>query len=145
LARLAANLGLEAGALATFDAELQEVRAQRDAARALEVARRWLTPWLADFDAAVTRFGNERIDPTYAPVDVLRAIPDLSPAEIAQILSVSPADRGAFVSMSDHLAANSRRFSVLVRIEWAPDQTGVRRLPIELSTSGKPIVMAGAY
>lgn len=145
VARLAENLGLPAGARTTLMEELEEARRERDPAGALDLVRQRLALLADDLDAVVTVFGSQHIDPTYAATDAFEAIPDLSPTEIAQILSAPPSERGQFAAMSEHFATDSRRFSIAVRIAWAPDQVSVRRLPIELSTSGRAIVLAGAY
>ena len=145
MVRLADHLGLPAVGRGAFIADLEALRSQGDAAQALDLVRQRLSPLVADLDALVTIFGDERIDPTYAPQVVLEAIPDLSPVEIAQILSVPPPERGQFTALSEHFATNSRRFSIAANIAWAPDQISIRRLPIELSTSGRAIVLSGAY
>lgn len=143
--RLADNLELPTGELDSFIAELEGARSQGNAVQALDLARQRLALRAADLDAVVTIFGNAHIDPTYAPREVLETIPDLSPAEIAQILSTPPSERGQFVALSEHFATNSRRFSIAVQIAWGPDQVSIRRLPIELSTSGRAVVLAGPY
>lgn len=144
LARLGQDLGVEPGSRATFEAEIEEAR-RHDASRTLAVVQRWLAPLHPDLDTVVTMFGSEHIDPTYAGIEVLSAIPDLSQADAARILSVPRTNRGQFAELSEHLAVNTRRFSIAVRIEWAADQISIRRLPIELSTSGRAIVLAGPY
>lgn len=145
IARLADNLGLPAAGRNAFVQDLEETRTQGNGQRALDLARQRLALLVTDLDAVVTIFGGQHIDPTYAPREVLEAVPDLSPVEIAQILSAPPPERGQFVAMSEHFATNSRRFSIAVQIAWAPDQVSIGRLPIELSTSGRAIVLAGAY
>lgn len=138
--------GLAPSAAATLLANISEARTRSDGAEALEAVRVALAGILpiADIERDFTRFGGPGIDPSYASAHVLHAIPDLSPADAARIAAAAPEDR-AKDALSRYFSSTGRRFSLVTRIVWAPNETSERRLPIEISTAGQVIVLAGSY
>jgi len=145
IGRLAVGLGLDDGRVAAMLSELAVARKDEDAERALAVVRQYLVVAADDLDALVTVRGSDRIDPTLAADEVLAAIPDLNPVQLAQILAVSRQARGQFIGWSRYFGTGGRSFAIVARVDWAEDQRSVRRLPIELSTSGQAMVVGGAY
>jgi hypothetical protein len=143
--QLAGNAGVSPADIRQLADAVAAMREQSDGAGALDAARGVFSPYLPSFAEAVTRFGGAGIDPTYASADVLSAIPDLSPSDAARIAATPAAERSQLVSLSRYFTSNSRRFSIVVSIDWGLGETATRRLPIEISTSGQPIILAGAY
>lgn len=90
----------------------------------------------AAIDESFTRFGSDRIDPAFASEVVLRAIPDLNPAQLMQMLAAAPADRAQYGAASRHFVNGSRRFMLVARLSEKPGQRFERHLPIELTSSG---------
>lgn len=91
-----------------------------------------------------TQFADHSgIDPAYASQRVIAAIPDLP---------MSPAGRNSGRTMqglaqlnlqSRYFAPNGARFSLVARVDWGPNQSSQRRLPVEVSSAGRLIPIAG--
>lgn len=141
--RLAQNLGHPARN--AFLDTLTTAQAAGNVRQALELVRTELAALVDDFDRVVTRYGGTQVDVLSALPEVLATLPDLTTAQVAQILAVPPAERAQFAGLSRYLTAGGRRFAIVARMAWAADEVAVRRLPIEVSTSGRPIVLGGPY
>ncbi len=138
--RYASQAGLDTPGVAGLLDELGAARRDQDGAKALELVRVALTGLLPgdELNHDFTRFGGSGIDPTYASRRVLHAVPDLSLADADRIAAASPAERAQEAQLSRYFASGGRRFALVTQVatsEW--------RLPIEISTAGKVIVLAG--
>lgn len=145
--RYAGQSGLAPPAVAGLLTDIGEARARADGAAALEAIRSALagTLPLAEIDRDFTRFGGAGIDPSYASSRVLHAIPDLSPADADRIVAAAPEERAKDAHLSRYFSSTGRRFSLVTQAAWGANETSERRLPIEISTSGKVVVLAGPY
>lgn len=93
----------------------------------------------------LTRFGGKGIDPQYASERVLRAVPDLTLAEADRIAALGPSERASFLGRSSYFASGGRHFTLVAEIDGDGGGSMEWHLPIEISTAGKAIVLAGAY
>ena len=120
-------------------------RSRSDGAGALEIVRAAIAGLLPTgaFDRDLTRFGSSGVDPTYASARVLHAIPDLAPSDADRIAATPAGERAQYARLSGYFASTGRHFSLVTRIGWGADAAAERRLPIEISTSGKVVVLAG--
>jgi len=85
------------------------------------------------------------IDPRYATERVLAAVPDLDPGELASLLAMPAVDRASRHGLSRLFESGGRRFSFAVKVDQPPFVPTTRRLPIELSTSGRVVVLGPSY
>lgn len=147
LERYLVHRGFDASTVTALVQRLSVARESGDGVGALEALRVALTAALptGEFDRDVTRFGGVGIDPISATGRVLLAIPDLSPAEAKRIAAASPEDRAQYAHSSRYFSSSGRRFSLVTTTARGVGQASERRLPIEISTAGKPIVLAGPY
>ncbi len=139
--------GLERQRLAALLGDVGDARARSDSEGAIEAIRAvaaGLQPAEA-FDRDLTRFGGPGIDPNYASSRVLRATPDLTPIDADRIAAAPEGERGEYARLSRYFTSTGRRFSLATRIEWAADAISERRLPIEISTSGKVMMLGGPH
>lgn len=136
--------GVERQQLAALLADVGDARSRSDGEGAIEAVRAVGAGLQPAFDRDLTRFGGPGIDPNYASSSVLRAIPDLAPIDADRIAATPEGERGEHARLSRYFTSTGRRFSLATRIEWAADAIAERRLPIEISTSGKVMVLGGA-
>lgn len=143
----ASQVGLDPRSTTTLLGEIGKARGRSDGVTALEAVRVAMTGMLPaeGLDRDFTRFGGAGIDPSYASSRVLHAIPDLSPADADRIAATTPDERAQHVHLSRYFSSGGRRFTLVTQIAWSANETSERRLPIEISTSGKIIVLAGPY
>jgi hypothetical protein len=126
LARLGAARGAGDGAAA--------LRALELAGDALPPSRLW-----RDF----SRFGARAIDPQFASAEVLAAVPDLSAAESRALAAMPASERALATGMSGYFASGGRTFSLLVHGGSGTADAVTRRLPVEISASGRLMALAG--
>lgn len=140
--RYARQVGLNGPDVSALLDTLGAAREAGNGSAALEAIRVAMTGLLPSEELSrdITRFGAAGIDPTYASSRVLHAVPDLSPADADRIAAAPSAERAQYAQLSRYFASAGRRFSLLVRAGLL-DQ----RLPLEMSTAGKVVVLAGAY
>lgn len=96
---------------------------------------------LADAYRDLTRFGLQGIDPQYASRRVLESLPDLAKGEAARIAELPAGQRTLSPSASQYFVTGGHTFSLVASL--ASDQRSVR-LPVEVSTSGRVVALAGA-
>lgn len=113
------------GALRTFDLALS-------GAKSIDQLRRDLTC-----------NGAGGIDPQYASTDVLGSIPDISPGQAAAIAAIPVGERASAAGASRYFSVGGRTFSLVTSIETHGKKSGRAELPIELSTTGQVIALAG--
>lgn len=144
--RYARQAGLDGGGATALLEKLGAAREADNGPAALEAIRVVMTGLLPSEQLSrdITRFGSRGIDPTYASSRVLRAVPDLSPAEADRIAAASPEERAQFAQLSRYFASGGRRFALVTRIAWGANDRSEACLPIEISTAGRVIVVAGA-
>lgn len=82
------------------------------------------------------------IDPAHATANVLKAIPDLSAADVSAILN--RADGEPFGVQSAYFNAQTSRYSIVVRITHSDGTFFERSIPIELSTTGAVLLLGPA-
>lgn len=106
-----------------------------------------LLPWL-DVDQIAQDFTlwgqNPGIDPTGASLPVLMALPDLTPADARQVFESHGATASAGFVHSDYFGPPSRRFSLRLAIRWTDSESWVRRIPFEVTGSGRPMRLDGS-
>lgn len=83
------------------------------------------------------------IDPTGASVAVLAAIPDIGVALARRIVDQPGLLAQGTRPASAFFGPPSRRFSLRIAIDWAPNETWVRRVPFEVTASGQPLRLSG--
>lgn len=139
--------GLAPSAATGVVGEVAEARVRRDGATALEAVRTALSGTFrpAELDMDLTRFGTAGIDPRHASNHVLHAIPDLAPTDAEQVAAAPLEERPRSLHLSRYFASMGRRFSLVTRVDFGPGHLLERQLPIELSTSGKVIVLGGPF
>lgn len=145
--RYARQAGLNGPQVGALLGELGVARQDGDSVRALEVVRVAMVGLLpgGELRRDITRFGGPGIDPTYASSRVLHAVPDLSPADVERIAAASPEERAQFAQLSRHFSSAGRRFSLVARLRWGENAASESRLPIEISTAGKVVVLAHSH
>ncbi|MBI4924141.1 MAG: hypothetical protein HY834_20590 [Devosia nanyangense] len=145
LARYLANARLPPDVEVRMLGAIDEARAREDGGAGLEAVRRALLEQgdEASFYRDFTQFGSSGIDPVYASDRVLASFPDLSPAEVAQLIRTSPEARATGSIRSRYFKSGGRRFALVSWIDWSVGQRSELRLPIEISAAGKPIRLAG--
>ncbi len=84
------------------------------------------------------------IDPAGASVAVLSALPDLSDAAARQIFESHGEATNTGFAASAYFGPPSRRFSLLIAIDWTASESWVRRIPFEITASGQPVRLSGA-
>jgi hypothetical protein len=146
LARYLSNSALSSNEQTALLASIDKARASRDADAAIDLvfaALLDLRP-LSALERDFTKFGSGAgIDPTYASGRVLAAVPGLSAADVARWVSSSAMERTQLKLQSPYFATNGTRFDLVAQVSWAPDQSVERRLPVELTTGGHLIPIAG--
>jgi hypothetical protein len=147
LGRYARQAGLDARDVAALLDALGAARDRQDGVAALEFARVALAGWRSgeELSRDITRFGGVGIDPTYASSRVLHAVPEVSPTDADRIAAAPPDERAQFARLSRYFSSTGRRFSLLARMGWGADNASEQRLPIEISTAGKVVVLAGRH
>lgn len=137
--------GLDPQSVTTVLDDVGKARSSANGAAALQIIRAAVIGLVPDsaLSRDLTRFGGMGIDPNYASRRVLRAIPDLTPADAERMASAPEGGRAQYAHLSRYFASTGRRFSLLTTINWTADTMPERRLPIEISTSGKVVVLAG--
>lgn len=145
VARYLANAGLTPDEQASVLRAIDEARAEEDGEAGMDTLRRALLEQddEASFHRDFTQFGSSGIDPAYASDQVLASLPDLSPAEIAQLIGTPTEARGEGSIHSRYFKSGGRRFTLVSRIDWTVEQRSELRLPIELSAAGRPVHLAG--
>ena len=141
------NAALPAAAQARLIADIAAARDSKDGAAARDAVRLALLDSLsnAQIDADFTILGTTAgIDPRYASERVLAAVPDLDPGDLAALLAMPEAERTQ-QGLSRYFESGGRRFSLVVKIDQPPFAPATRRLPIELSTSGRVLVLGAPY
>lgn len=90
-----------------------------------------------------TRSGLAGIDPAVANERVLRSVPDLAPAAVASILSARSS--GAHEIPASRYFATGRRslFTLVATVHWSGTERLTKRVPIEITTGGRPLVLSG--
>jgi hypothetical protein len=83
------------------------------------------------------------IDPAYASGRVIAAIPDLPTSTAARISGSTIQDLAQLNLQSRYFAPNGARFSLVAHIDWGPNQSSERRLPVEVSSAGRLVALAG--
>lgn len=148
LAKYLDNAALPADVQGTLMADVAAARDSGDGAAARDVVRLALLDRLtnAQIDADLTIFGaTQGVDPRDATERVLAAVPDLDPGELATLLALPEAERAAQQGLSRYFESGGRRLSLVVRIDQPPFAPTTRRLPIELSTSGRMLVLGAPF
>lgn len=136
--RFCINAGLNQDELALLVAALSDRRAVGDDVGAMDAVELALSEDV-DFDVieeSFTRFGSDRIDPAFASLAVLRAIPDLADAEARRIAATPFRERSQYTPLSRYFASGLRRFMLIARSATGAKDAFERRLPIELTNSG---------
>jgi hypothetical protein len=80
------------------------------------------------------------IDPTFASLAVLAALPDLTPAEASAIDQASYQERQSLGIQSNYFAPGGRTYALVAG--GGSGDSPERRLILELSASGRPILVA---
>jgi len=144
--RFAKNAGLARDETTALLDELGKMRKRGDDAGAMEAVRLAFAETVGPVgvDDNFTRFGSDRIDPTFATDAVLQAIPDLGPSQIAQMVASPSSQRTQYATLSTYFASGSRRFMLIARMSEKPGHRFEKRLPIELTTSGGFVELDGA-
>jgi hypothetical protein len=140
LHRYAINAGLSSTQASAFVAGLGEARKVRDATKAFDtlllhlVGSRSYSDLASDFTVVGTSAG---VDPAYATLQVLSALPDLSPAQV-QLLESTPASGRAYAVSSKFFASGGSRYSMVATIRKGAHQSQ-RRLVVQVTTSGRMV------
>lgn len=90
-----------------------------------------------------SRFGITGIDPQFASAEVLASVPDLTAAQVRAIAAMPAPERALATGESRYFAGGGRTFSLLVRGGSSAVGEFTRRIPVEISTSGRLIALAG--
>jgi hypothetical protein len=138
VARFSLNARLNQDELARLVTALSDRRAAGDDVGAMDAVQLALAEAIgfAAIEDSFTRFGSDRIDPAFATLAVLRAIPDLGDAEARRIAATSSSERAQYTPLSRYFAGGSRRFMLIARSAAEAKGKFERRLPIELTNSG---------
>lgn len=144
--RYARQAGLDGRDLSALLDRLGVARETGDGPAALEAIRVAITGLLPSQELSrdITRFGGSGIDPTYASSRVLHAVPDLGPADADRIAAAPLAERAQYAQLSRYFASAGRRFSLVTRVGWGANALSEGCLPIEISTAGRAVALAGA-
>ena len=136
--RFSRNAGLNQDELAQLVTAPSDRRAVGDDVGAMDAVQLALAAAVgfAAIEESFTRFGSDRIDPAFASLAVLRAIPDLGDAEARRIAATSSSERAPYTALSRYFASGSRRFMLIAKSSAGARGTFERRLPIELTNSG---------
>jgi hypothetical protein len=96
------------------------------------------------FDSDFTRFGRGAgIDPQYAGARVLRAVPDLGDAAVAEIEERRRDDTASVRALSRYFGPASTIFSIVASVPGDSGQVFIRRVPIEITTGGRAVPLVG--
>ncbi len=91
-----------------------------------------------------TQFSDHSgLDPFYASPRVIAAIPDLPASPTAGISGSTIQDLAQRNLQSQYFEPNGGRFSLVAYIAWGPNQSSERQLPVEISSAGRMVALAG--
>jgi hypothetical protein len=125
---------------------LAAVRETGDAAAAMDALHAHLARALTleqierDFSTLTTLTG---VDPQFASVRVLRAVPDISDAQAAEIVRQRSSKPGTITVQSAYFATGRPLFTLVATVHWNERESFTRRVPIELTTSGRAVTLDG--
>jgi hypothetical protein len=142
------NTLLPAADVTLLFSQLDIARGTHDGTRAMELLEKYLAPALSPEDLArdfTSRAGLAGIDPMYASERVLRALPDLDPAAVDEILrrrTTEPSVVQAFYSR--YFSRGVRpEFTLVATVDRDERHAVVRRVPVEMTTAGRVLVLDG--
>jgi hypothetical protein len=81
------------------------------------------------------------IDPMYASRAVLSAGPNLTLNAVEQVLQLSQNNPSAIRGLSAHFSTGRAVFSIVATVRWGPNETSSKRVPIEISSAGRVLVL----
>ena len=141
------NAGVPAARIAALMAGLDQARPAADAEAAFELLETYLLPDLTAENLArdfTDRSKLAGIDPLYASRRVLEALPDLGTTEIDEIIRVRSLEPGSLdTTASRYFAGGGAEFTIVAAVPLTGREALVRRVPIELTTAGRAVVLDG--
>jgi hypothetical protein len=140
------NLAIPGPDKAILISLLEDARSNEDTGAAMDALHAYLIPALSSEDIArdfTTRSRLAGIDPQLASERVLRAVPDVSDAEAAEIVRGRARQPGAISAPSAYFATGRPLFTLVAAVRWTESESFTRRVPIELTTAGRAIVLDG--
>lgn len=138
--RYATNAGLSTTQAGALVAEVGETRRAGNANKAFDalllhlLGLRSYSELAADVSVVGTDSG---VDPAYATLRVLSAIPDLSPAQV-QLLEKTPASGRATAVSSRYFGSSGTRYALVATIRKGAHESQ-RRLVVEVTASGRMV------